>query len=91
MRLIHERLMHAAVAEAAGRPVDLDVVRLALDTVMDNKYEAIELHEVALDLLSRTAPPATQPESGTRSPRTCRSAPAAKNRPSRSSGAWPAT
>ncbi len=58
MRLIHERLMHAAVAEAAGRPVDLDVVRLALDTVMDNKYEAIELHEVALDLLSRAAEPA---------------------------------
>ncbi|HEY8144444.1 MAG TPA: hypothetical protein VIG06_17300, partial [Kofleriaceae bacterium] len=58
MRLIHERLMHAAVAEAAGRPLDLDVVRLALDTVMDNKYEAIELHEVALDLLSRTAAPA---------------------------------
>ena len=57
MRLIHERLMHAAVAEAAGRPVDLDAVRLALDTVMDSKYEAVELHEVALDLLSRTAAP----------------------------------
>ncbi len=58
MRLIHERTMHAAVAESAGRPVDLDVVRLALDTVMDNKYEAVELHEVALDLLSRAAEPA---------------------------------
>ncbi len=58
MRLVYERLMHAAIAEAAGQRFDADLVALALDTVMDNKFEAVELHEIALDLLSRSAAPA---------------------------------
>ncbi|MCL2726156.1 MAG: hypothetical protein FWD69_17160 [Polyangiaceae bacterium] len=54
---VYPRLMREAVRSSAGKPVDLEVVRLSLRTVMDNKFAARELHEIALDLLGKHAEP----------------------------------
>ncbi|MEQ1503679.1 MAG: SMI1/KNR4 family protein, partial [Myxococcota bacterium] len=55
--VVFERTMREVLRGAAGRPVDLDLVRLALRTVVDNHFAAAELHEAALGLLGRHAAP----------------------------------
>lgn len=56
LRTLYDRLMRAAVAEAAGLPVDRALVELALGTVLPRVHEALELHRVAIDLAARTFP-----------------------------------
>ena len=52
--LVYERTMRDVVRAAAGRPVDLGNLRLALRTVMDNKYADAELHRTAIALVAAT-------------------------------------
>ncbi|MEQ1568728.1 MAG: hypothetical protein ABMA64_24025, partial [Myxococcota bacterium] len=54
--LVFERTMTDAVRLAAGRPVDPEGVRLALRTVMDNKYADAELHRVAVGVAAGCLP-----------------------------------
>jgi WD40 repeat protein len=52
-RSIYERLMLDALRSRCGRAISLDNARFALTVVEANKYEGVELHETAIDLLAR--------------------------------------
>jgi WD40 repeat protein len=50
---IYERLMLDALRSRCGHVISLDNARFALSVVEANKYESVELHETAVDLLAR--------------------------------------
>ena len=52
-RLVYERLMLDALRSRRGLAVTLDNARFALKCVEGNKFERVELHETAIELLGR--------------------------------------